>query len=125
MRSYQIARLGEKIVSEILKGCNWINKDHDQHEFYDIEYKGIKIDVKTTTVRYKVYRMGELIKDYFNFTQAGQRDSEKIKIYMGIDIDEKGNQVNRFWVREEDVYGNYKLTDEAMNEEELYKYFCQ
>ena len=124
MRRNLIGRTGEKKVAEVLTGCDWINREYDHVDFYDIEYKGIKIDVKTSTVRYKVYRMGVLVKDYFNFTEGGKNDGEKIKIYVGIDVDEVGNQKFLFWVREKYEYGNYKLTENAMTEEELFNYFC-
>lgn len=121
MRTYLIARTGEKLVSEILEGSSWINRDSDKHEYYDIEYKGIKIDVKTTTVRFKVYRLGEMIKDYFNFTSGGRNKEERITIFLGIDF-ENEQYIYRFWL--DDKNRSYaKLTEEAITSLELKNIF--
>jgi len=98
MKAYEISRIGEKLVHKLLSGSIWINKKNDNHLYYDILWKEKKIDVKTTTVKVRWYRLGELSNEYFNFSQAGRDFDKKIIIFVAIDVTKGGEYKYYFWV---------------------------
>lgn len=80
-----IGRVGEQIVKDLLPRSKWLNQAWDNCKFWDLEWKGLKIDVKTTTVkskRGKAFKFGTLITN-----------KEVIYIFVGID-----GLKNYFWV---------------------------
>lgn len=86
MSLYRTSRQGEQLVKDALKGSIWA--DHNGH---DLEWEGIKIDVKT---RGAAGRMGNTA-----FTFAHFKDQDCVYVLVGIQEDQ-----NFFWVlRSSDV----------------------
>lgn len=86
MKPKTIGKLGEGIVADLLPGCNWVNTNTDKGLPFDIEWKDIYIDVKTTVVQYPD-------KALFNIKVSPSKKGY-ILVFLLIKDDESA----RFWV---------------------------
>lgn len=122
MKTHDISKIGEKIVHNLLPNSKWLNENGENHFSYDIEWKGLKIDVKTTTVKVRWFRLGKLTREYFNFSVAGRFNEAKIMIFVAIDLDENNKYKYYFWIDKNYTNQARKNINEAIDGSELEKY---
>lgn len=96
-----IGRMGEEIVKNLLPKSRWINEAWDVCKFWDLEWKGLQIDVKTSTVKSKKGKA-------FDF---GTRISNKKVIYVFVGLD---GAKRYFWVSKGKT-SNWKKTSESVS----------
>lgn len=85
---HKIGRMGERIVFNLLPGAEWNNNEFESYVDYDILWKGLKIDVKTSTYR----NISGSFQINTRVSQTGTRPD--VYILVGIDLD---RNKNFFW----------------------------
>ena len=101
-----IARKGERFIQQSLPGSQWLNEEKELSESYDLIWKGIKIDVKTTL------QMIPGSNTACQFTVVPKKDASIILVMVAF-IEEKVY----VWVQRviQSQFGYYKRLDQSMD----------
>ena len=102
MNNILIGKVGEKIVRDLLPKSIWLNELWEKCQSWDLEWRGLKIDVKTTTnksKRGKAFKFGSQILD-----------KNVVYVFVGID-----GLKNYFWISQGKSVRWKKIKDSVPN----------
>lgn len=106
-----VGRQGEQIVYDLLPGAKWINEVNSAGKQHDIEWQGVKIDVKTST--FKVY------DESFHVNLGSSAPYPNDIVYVVVGLIEGGYYL---WVtRKSQVSSRIFRTKQAVKASELQK----